>query len=300
MLFEGMPLGSMIAIVASAKMITAWVWRSVFYLRGILPLLMELALLILLPESVQFLTVRGDDPRKIAAIMKKIAPEISPVAFSRVPAEERLPGVPVKHLFTEGRALGTILLWVPYFLNLLIIYFIVSWLPGLLRQSAMPISAGVTAIFMFSLGGVIGSLIEGRMMNAWSPYAVLLAEFVVSTLLIGSLSYLGSSFSLMMAVTLVLGIVVQGAQGGLNALAATFYPTAVRSTGVGWALGVGRVGSIAGPLLAGVLLKLEWSPQQILLAGAAPAGVAAVAVLISHWLRANATVFHPAAEAQQP
>lgn len=300
MLFAGMPLGAMIASVASAKMIPAWGWRSVFYLGGILPLLMALALLLFLPESVQYLTVRGGDPGKIAAITKKIAPEISPEAFSRVSAEERLAGVPVKHLFTEGRALGTILLWVPYFMNLLIIYFIVSWLPGLLRQSAMPISAGVTAIFMFSLGGVIGSVIEGQMMNAWGPYGVLLAEFVVSTLLIGSLAFLGSSFSLMMTVTLALGIVVQGAQGGLNALAATFYPTAVRSTGVGWALGVGRVGSIAGPLLAGVLLKLDWTPQQILLAGAAPAGVAAVAVLISHWLRANATIFHPAGEAQRP
>ena len=139
----------------------------------------------------------------------------------------------------------------------------------------MPISAGVTAIFMFSLGGVIGSLIEGRMMNAWGAYSVLLTEFVLSTLLIASLAYLGAAFSLMMAVTLILGIVVQGAQGGLNALAATYYPTAVRSTGVGWALGVGRVGSIAGPLLA-------------------------VAVCISHWVRENTTIFHPAAEARQP
>ncbi len=297
MLFTGMPLGALIGGLASSKMIPAWGWRSVFYLGGILPLVLAVVLFKVLPESVQFLSVRGADPRRIVAILKRMAPDLSAESLGRLRArEERRPGLPVKHLFTEGRALGTVLLWVPYFMNLLIIYFIVSWLPGLLRQAAMPISAGVTAISMFSLGGVIGSLVEGRMMNAWGAYGVLLVEFVLSTLLVASLAFLGALFPLMMAVTLVLGIVVQGAQAGLNALAATFYPTAVRSTGVGWALGVGRVGSIVGPILAGMLLKLEWSPQQVFLAGAAPASLAAAAVLVSHWLRRNATVFHAAPE----
>ena len=118
-------------------------------------------------------------------------------------------------------------------------------------------------------------------MNAWGAHAALLVEFALSTLLVASLSFLTTSFGLMMAVTLVLGIFVQGAQAGINALSASFYPTAIRATGVGWALGVGRIGSIVGPVIGGVLLSLGWSARQILLAGAIPAACAAVAIALS-------------------
>jgi AAHS family 4-hydroxybenzoate transporter-like MFS transporter len=212
-------------------------------------------------------------------------------ASSLVAPDPRRKGLPVKYLFAEGRALGTILLWVPFYMNLLMIYFIVSWLPALLRQAAMPVSAGVKAISMFSLAGIIGSLAQGRLMNRYGASVVMVTEFLGSTLLIGSLAFAAGSLTFIMAVTFVLGFTIQGAQGGLNALAASFYPTAMRSTGVGWALGIGRVGSIVGPVLGGVMLSLEWSPQQIFLAGALPALIAAVAVLLSNRLRGNETAY---------
>ncbi|MBZ5696984.1 MAG: MFS transporter [Acidobacteriia bacterium] len=293
-LFCGMPLGALIGGLASSVMIPIWGWRSVFYLGGILPLVVSLVLIKALPESVRFLAVRGGDPQKIAKIMAHVAPELAnaPVT-SLVSPDRRHEGLPVKHLFTEGRAFGTILLWVPYFMNLLIIYFIVSWLPALLRQAAMPISAGVAAISMFSSGGIIGSVVQGRLMNGFGAYAVLLTEFVLSTLFIGSLAFLTVSFPLMMTVTFILGCSVQASQSGLSALAASFYPTAIRSTGVGWALGVGRIGSIVGPVLGGVMLSLDWNVQQIFLAGAIPALCAGAAVLLSSRLRGNATAYRP-------
>ncbi len=148
--------------------------------------------------------------------------------------------------------LGTVLLWIPYFMNLLIIYFVISWLPAVLRGASMPISAGVTAISLFSLGGIAGSLLQGVSMQKVGANRLLAAEFGLSVLLIGSLGVLPPSFGLIMAVAFLLGILVQGAQAGLNALVAEFYPTAIRSTGVGWALGVGRIGSIVGPVLGEV------------------------------------------------
>jgi len=291
-LFVGMPLGALLASSASVVMIPAWGWRSVFYLGGILPLVVALVLIKALPESVQYLAVRGGDSRKIAAIMARVAPELVDVpASSLITPDRRGKGLPVKYLFSEGRAFGTILLWIPYFMNLLIIYFIVSWLPALLHQVAMPVSAGFWAMWMFSLGGIIGSLAQGRLMNRCGAYLAMVTEFVVSTLLIGSLAFATGSFSLIMSVAFILGFTVQGAQGGLNALAAGFYPTAMRSTGVGWALGIGRIGSIVGPVLGGVMLSLEWSPQQIFLAGALPALIAAVAVLLSNRIRGNETAY---------
>jgi AAHS family 4-hydroxybenzoate transporter-like MFS transporter len=291
-LFFGMPLGALLGGLAASAMIPAWGWRSVFYLGGLLPLLVAIVLIVALPESVQFLAVRNGDPRKIAAIMARIAPKLADMpASSLIAPDRRGKGLPVKYLFAEGRALGTVLLWVPFFMNLLMIYFIVSWLPALLRQAHMPVSAGVKAISMFSFAGIIGSLAQGRLMNRYGAYVVMVWEFLVSTLLIGSLAFAAGSLPFIMAVTFFLGFTIQGAQGGLNALAASFYPTAMRSTGVGWALGIGRIGSIVGPVLGGVMLSLEWSPQQIFLAGALPALIAAVAVMLSNRIRSNGTAY---------
>jgi AAHS family 4-hydroxybenzoate transporter-like MFS transporter len=123
-------------------------------------------------------------------------------------------------------------------------------------------------------------------MNRWGAFAVLLTEFLCTTLLIASLAY-SNSFPLMMTITFVLGFVVQGAQGGLSAVAATFYPISIRSTGIGWCLGVGRIGSIVGPILGGMMLKLDWSPREILLAGSIPALCAAAATFMSMRLPSN-------------
>jgi len=308
MLFVGMPLGALVGGLASSVMIPLWGWRSVFYLGGILPLAIAIILVKALPESVRFLTARGKDASAISKIMREIAPEISsaeldlssapqhaqkrgvpgtpPVASA---STEKNEGLPVRRLFTEERAAGTILLWIPFFMNLLILYFIVNWLPGLLRQSGLAVSAGVIAVSLFSLGGIVGALSEGRAMNSCGAYATLLAQFVISALLIGSLAFLTRSFASMMTVTFVLGVAIQGAQAGLNALAAGFYPTTVRSTGVGWALGVGRVGSIVGPAIGGMLLSMGWTPQRIFLAGMAPALFASMAIFGSSRLRGQAS-----------
>jgi AAHS family 4-hydroxybenzoate transporter-like MFS transporter len=241
-----------------------------------------IALIWLLPESIRFLSAQGKDIAAIDRILSKIAPEASSSMLTLRPAEgeQQLSGLPIVHLFTDGRALGTLLLWVPFFMNLLMLYFIINWLPALLRQTHMPASAGIIAVSIFSVGGILGSLAQGRMMDRWGRFAVLLTEFIVCLSLMSSLAYI-DSFALMMATVFVLGFTVQGAQAGLNALSATFYPTSMRSTGVGWALGVGRVGSIVGPMLGGVMIGREWSLKQIFFAGAVPALLAAGAILLS-------------------
>ncbi len=291
MLFCGMPMGALLGGLVGSVMLPRGGWQSVLYVGGILPFALALILVKVLPESVRFLSVRGADPRKIRKILARISPEIADVPVQALAkGDDRREGIPVKYLFTEGRAIGTLLLWVPYFMNLLIIYFTVSWLPALLQQTDLPVSAGIDAILLFSLGGVAGSLLEGRLMNGFGSLIVLVVEFCISTLLIGSLAF-ADSFPLIMAVTFVLGVTVQGAQAGLNALVAGFYPTAIRSTGVGWALGVGRVGSIVGPLLGGTMLSIGWHPRQIFLAGAIPALCAASAIMLTTRFRARSSAY---------
>jgi AAHS family 4-hydroxybenzoate transporter-like MFS transporter len=292
-LFCSMPLGAMLGGLVSSVMLPQWGWRSVFYVGGVLPLIVALVLIKVLPESIRFLSVRKSDRNAIDKILSQIAPEISPADIDLSPSREdhQLEGISVIHLFTEGRALGTVLLWVPFFMNLLILYFIVNWLPTLIRQTHMPVSAGIIGVSIFSLGGIVGSLLQGRVMSVWGSFGVLLAEFVLSLFLIGSLAFI-ASFPLMMTVVFLLGCFVQGAQAGLNALSATFYPTSIRSTGVGWALGVGRLGSIVGPIFGGIMISRQWSLQQIFFAGAIPAFLAALAVALSYFIRGNNNAYY--------
>lgn len=279
-LFASMPLGALLGGLVSSVMLPRWGWRSVFYTAGILPLIIGLVLIRVLPESLRFLATTGRNQRSIRHIVSRIAPELKDQHFDASPANEdqRRAGVPVAQLFSQGRAIGTILLWVPFFMNLLTLYFIVAWLPALLQQRHLTVLAGVFGISIFSLGGIVGSLLQGRAMSVWGGFNVLFTEFVLCLLLISSLA-LVTTFPLMMVVTFLCGFFIQGAQAGLNALAATYYPTSMRSTGVGWALGVGRLGSILGPLLGGIVLSQHWPLEKIFLTGAIPALLAALAIM---------------------
>jgi AAHS family 4-hydroxybenzoate transporter-like MFS transporter len=178
-------------------------------------------------------------------------------------------------------------------MNLLILYFILSWLPSLLRQAGMPVSAGITAVLSFSIGGIVGTILQGPLMKGVGVFAAILGEFLASLALVILASQIFANFPVMMAVTFVLGITVQGAQAGINALSAMYYPTVIRSTGVGWALGIGRIGSIIGPIIGGLMLAAQWTPQQIFMAGAVPALCAAAAVLASGKLQGSASPFRP-------
>ncbi|MBI4886695.1 MAG: MFS transporter [Acidobacteria bacterium] len=293
-IFAGMGGGAVLASLVGGALIPVWGWRSVFYVGGMLPIALALVLVKALPESVRFLTARGDDSARVAAIIRRIAPDLGELPAAAATATPG--GVPVAELFSGGRTTGTLLLWVPFFMNLLILYFILSWLPSLLRQAGMPVAAGITAVMVFSIGGIIGALVQGPIMKAFGVFPTMVAEFVVSLGLVVLASLIFANFQLMMAVTFTLGVSVQGAQAGLNVLSAMYYPTVIRSTGVGWALGIGRIGSIVGPIIGGVMLSMQWTPQQIFMAGAVPAICAAVAVLASGALQGRASPCHPDAE----
>jgi len=296
-LFVGMPLGGTISGFAAAAMVPVWGWRSVFLLGGILPLVISLLLIFVLPESIQFLAVQGKDDGKIARILAKISPELAkPGATFVASHEEQRKGVPVVDLFTQGRAAGTVLLWLPYFMNLLLIYFLSSWLPSLLRDAGMSIKGGVTATAFLNFGGVFGCLIEGHLLKRWGASAVLTIEYLVAALLTASLAMVHVRFPVMVAMTFGTGLAIIGAQGGLNALAARFYPVSVRSTGVGWALGVGRIGSIVGPLIGGTFLTIGWKTREMLLFTAVVSVVAFLSILLSYFVRGNVTAFAPSTE----
>ena len=294
-IMAGMPLGQVLAGQAALKLLPTLGWRAIFYLGGILPILVALALTLWLPESVRFLTVRGGDKRKIASILGRISPELAGLNIRPDDSQDReKQGLSVKHLFAEGRTAATLLLWVPFFMNLLILYFIVSWLPAMLREVHMPISAAVLAATIFGVGSIFGSCLQGPITVRLGSYVSLVSEFGLLVLLCASLGMVATSLRLVLAVAFVLGFTVTGIQAGLNSLAASYYPTSIRSTGVGWALGIGRIGSVTGPMLGGILLKVGWTPQRILFATSVPALCAGLAIVISYHLSGSSSAYRAA------
>ncbi len=291
--FVGMPLGGSLAGFVSAAMIPKWGWPSMFYVGGALPLVISILLIALLPESIRFLAVKGKAPETMRRIMARIAPEIVAADMNlSAPADEKHAGVPVKHLFTEGRAVGTILLWIPYFMNLLLIYFIGSWLPALLRSEGMGVSVASNTAALISFGGMFACIAEGYLIKWRGAGATLVVEYVLAGAFLAALARLTVSFHMLQLLAFGVGFMIIGSQGGLNALAANFYPTAVRSTGVGWALGVGRIGSIVGPLLGGMFLAMGWKPGDMLLFGTVVAACACVSILLSAFSR-GASAYRP-------
>jgi AAHS family 4-hydroxybenzoate transporter-like MFS transporter len=172
-----------------------------------------------------------------------------------------------------------LLLWVVFFMSLLDIYFLANWLPTVLNDLDATISEAAVIATMLQVGGVVGTLALGSVIDRFSFRALALVYFA-AVFAVGAIGQLGHSAVLVSMAIFAAGFCVVGGQIAANALAAGFYPTSVRATGIGWALGIGRVGSIIGPLVGGVLLAAQWSTASVFLAAAAAAFCAALASLI--------------------
>jgi AAHS family 4-hydroxybenzoate transporter-like MFS transporter len=274
------PLGAVLGGLVSSKMIPVWGWPSVFYLGGLLPLLLTVILLVALPESIRFMVNRGADSGRIAAIMRRIAPDFAFAPGDRfVLGEQKVEGFPVSSLFTGGRAAPTILLWVVFFMNFLVLFFMFNWLPPLMQQAGMPTERAIIATVLFNLGGIVGGIALGRLMDRYGDFVVVAVAYALGTLFVGSIGLFGS-IPLLLAVVTLAGFCSVGTQVCGNALAASLYPTAMRSTGVGWAYGIGRIGSIFGPILGGIFLTMHWDMRELFLTAALPLACATVAVML--------------------
>ena len=279
-MFCGFPLGSTIGGVISAPLIGAFGWQAVFVVGGVLPLLTLIVLLIWLPESIRYLLTRDVADIRIAKLLARLHPGISATAASRyVVHGSQASGFPVTKLLSEGRASMTVLLWIAFFMNLLVMYFLVNWMPSLLKASGLPLNIAILSTAVLNAGGVVGAIVLGRFVDRLDPYLVLGGAYSASALFIAGIAFGSANVWTLMISTFLAGFGVVGAQIGMNALAAGLYPTEIRSTGVGWALGVGRIGSIIGPVAGGVLLGFGWTAQSVVLTAAVPALLAGFAVI---------------------
>jgi MFS transporter, AAHS family, 4-hydroxybenzoate transporter len=277
---NGFTIGAAVAGFIATYLIPRFGWRSVFYFGGTVPLVIGLLMFVSLPESLQFLTLRKKSADAIGRWLKRIEPSVQVTAATRfVVNEEKKEGVPIVALFHEGRATGTLLLWTMQFMNLINLYMLSTWLPTIARGMGLTATAALMIGTMFQTGGAVGSIAIARPIEKWGFFGVLIACFGGAGVMIALIGQPGLSVSMLFVVVFLAGFGIFSGQAGNNAVAATYYPTMLRSTGVGAALGIGRIGSILGPSVA-EYMRPRYSTHQLFLVFAVPALLSAVAVAL--------------------
>jgi AAHS family 4-hydroxybenzoate transporter-like MFS transporter len=258
-MFCGFSFGSACAGWVAAAVIRRFGWQSVFFIGGLTPLLLAVLLIAFLPESARFLASKrqGD------------------IAATRSSS--------VLQLIEGGRAGVTFVLWTMFVMNLLNLWFLNNWLPVIMTDAGIRIETAALITSLFQIGGLIGSLALAGVVGRQLSFRALAGVFLAATVFIFLIGEAGASIPFLTAAVFAAGVAVIGGQTASNALAADLYPTSIRSTGVGWALGVGRIGSILGPILGGLLLSYGGDVRRTFWAAAVPALVATMAAITIGW-----------------
>ena len=282
---NGFNLGAVIGGLVSVSLIPAFGWRAIFYVGGAIPLLIALLMIFFLPESLQFLAVRAKSPDKIAKWLKRVDRTVQTDTTTQyVVQEQKTRGVPLMRLFGEGRAVGTLLLWTLNFMNLLNLYFLASWLPTVFRDAGYSLSNALYVGTTLQLGGTIGTFVLAWLIGRLGFIPVLTTSFAIASVSIAFIGQPMLSIASLFAIVFGAGLTVVGGQGAVNALAGTYYPTDLRATGIGSGLGVGRVGSIVGPTMAGILMGNGWAARELFYAATVPAVISIIVVFSLQWV----------------
>jgi AAHS family benzoate transporter-like MFS transporter len=275
-MFSGYSLGGMLSAGLGIYMLPRFGWQAMFFSAAV-PIVLLPLILWKLPESVGFLLRQGRGGRA-RDMLARIDPGARIAADAQlVQADAKGAGVPMLDLVKDGRALGTFMIWVSFFCCLLMVYALGSWLPKLMANAGYSLGSSLSFLLALNFGGMAGAIAGGWLGDRFSLPKVVVAFFAVGTVSIAALGYNSPMPVLYLLITLA-GATTIGTQILLYANTAQFYPLSMRSTGLGWASGVGRTGAIVGPLLGGTLMAAALPLQMNFLAFAVPGLVAAMAM----------------------
>ncbi len=274
LMFNGFILGSITAGLTAARLAVSIGYEPVFLIGGIVPLVLSVIMFFALPESIHFLASQQGRQEKVAALMRRI--DASLPEGARFTLEARAQRMSVKALFRDGRAGRTILLWILVFCSLLVLFLLTNWLPTQIQSLGVALWIAILMGALLQLGGMVG-IVQGWMIDKWGPAKTLTMAYLIAACAIAGLAHAGNSVPWLIVTVFCAGFGIIGGQTAANPVASMAYPTEIRSTGVGWFLGVGRLGSIVGPALAGHLITIGWTSKSIFLLATIPALIAAAA-----------------------
>ena len=282
-MYAAFPLGGVIGGPISAALISHYGWHAVFVLGGVLPLLLTVALLLWLNESIRFMVLSKVAPERIAGILRRMAPSFEPTPGDVyvLPQSRGVSNRPTREIFSREFVRATVLLCIAAFMAQLVIVYVVTWMPLVLASIGMPVTSAILASVAFSVGGIFGAIGLARIIDKDKSYRGLVVTFLLSAVSIAGIGYLASNWYGLLAITFLTGLLTVGANIVLSAYSATVYPTAIRATGVGWVIGWGRIGAIAGALFGTALVAAGLTIEIAYVIAAVPAiiGGAAIAMV---------------------
>jgi MFS family permease len=275
-------VGGLVAVALQAQ----HGWRSVFLVGAFISTAGLAALLVVLPESVDFLTTKR--PANLQPRLERIArrlkmPAEAAVASVRVANDQHIAradgsSAGVGRLFAPKVRRSTLLIWAAFFTTIFGFYFVNSWTPRLLVNAGMTADQGVTVGIGLALGGAIGSVLYGLLAARFAKERLLLVFLLLTAATVVVFVFSAATIAIAFALGGLVGLLVNGCVAGLYTVTPDLYPAEVRATGVGVALGIGRGGAILAPIIAGILLDAGWTTVQLYLAVAAVLLLAAIAV----------------------
>lgn len=281
-MFCGFNLGMACGGFVSSWLIPLHGWQSLLLIGGLLPLLLTVVLVFCLPESPRYLVVRGKATERIRKVLAPIAPALVAQASSFSVPEQQITQEKnlFKVIFSGVYGAGTLLLWLTYFMGLVIVYLLTSWLPTLLRDSGASLEQAAFIGALFQFGGVLSAVAVGWAMDRFNPHRVVGIFYLLAGVFAWCVGQSLGQMTQLATLVLLAGMCINGAQSAMPSLAARFYPTQGRATGVSWMLGIGRFGAILGAWIGAMLLGAGWTFEQVLTALVVPAIVATLAIFI--------------------
>jgi AAHS family 4-hydroxybenzoate transporter-like MFS transporter len=252
------PLGGAIPGFVTAALVPQYGWQILFQIGGIVPIIIALVAMIGLPESIKYMALHESQRRKMESAIKAIRPDYQVPANAKfvIEDEKQYPGFNPGYLFRDGLALITPLLWLLFALNLMGYFFLISWTPTLMTAVKLPPATAALAGAMLQVGGTVGALVLCWWLQRHRFLAIAIM-FAIAVPVVGSIGFAGlASKAALLTATFFAGFFVLGIQSGINVVGALIYPTSLRANGSGWELGIGRIGSIVGPIVGGLLIGL--------------------------------------------
>jgi MFS transporter, AAHS family, 4-hydroxybenzoate transporter len=299
-MFCGFPLGAAFGGFLAAWMIPLWGWRSVLVLGGIAPLVLTVLLLVLLPESVRYMVAKNQPVERIRRVLRRISATAAD-ATSFVMTEKSSTTTQARSgigvVLSRSYLVGSMMLWLAYFMGLVIFYALINWMPILFRDAGLEPHNAALISALFPLGGV-GAILFGWLMDRFNANRIIAIGFALTAVAIYAIGQTAGNLALLVTVVFVAGTLMNTAQSSLPALAAGFYPTQGRATGVAWMLGLGRFGGIAGSFLVAELARRQMAFSDIFLIVAIPGLIAAAALMIKQFAHPEGQSGHALARSE--
>ncbi|WP_343676827.1 MFS transporter [Paraburkholderia heleia] len=289
LMFCGFPLGAACGGFLAAWMIPHFGWRSVLMLGGVTPLVLAAPLLLRMPESVRYMVANQQSVERIRAALARISPDAANAQVFTM--TEHAPQTQSKGLgvvLSPMYLVGSVMLWVAYFMGLVIFYASINWMPLLLKDSGLTASSATLISALFPLGGV-GAVLSGMLMDRFNANRIIAACYALTALSVWLIGQAAGNVALLVLVVFVAGVLMNTAQSSMPALAAAFYPTQGRGTGVAWMLGIGRFGGIAGSFLVAELARRHVTFAGIFATIAVAGLIAGAALLVKQAARPQAS-----------